>query len=197
MNRLSAALLAVLLVSPAFAYTFDDVKITEWFGSDDGANQAVCVVTFEEPGFVAAPGASFAFGYRWDGDLTVTDMLNDLNGVHGLTVKILMHDLYGAFLNGIVMSESLAIGSLTVDYPDPSPYLWLSNDGENWAAAPFGVQGVSIANNEFYGFTAAYYDWINDATTTYAPATPTIPEPATMSLLAVATLGLLKRRTSR
>ena len=66
MKRLSAVLLAAVLMTPAMAYDIDDVYVFAWVGEANGANRAVCVFDF---------GAKqIAFGYKWNDDTDVSGL---------------------------------------------------------------------------------------------------------------------------
>jgi len=205
MKRLTAALLAAALMTPAFAYTVDQVDITATVG--DGSKQAIGVIDFGVK--------SFAFAYQWEtGAPTSETMLLALHDANiGLTLDY-SPSAWGIFVNVFTYFDGTTTYVLESDGTD-WPMFWVSGhggytedlwdwdtgsflgenivpadttgDGENWSMPTMGVSAVKLIDGGFSGWA------LGDA----VPSTPVVPEPTTMSLLALAALGLLKRRAAR
>ncbi len=213
MNKRSLIIVAVfcgVLVAPTrgYGYTFDDIVVEAWAGS--GANEAMSVVDF-------GGGNSYAFGYRWDGAKTSEDMLVAIDGLPGLTVDYNYHPVWGFAVNSFSYdgrtiasdgwvttylsfwwSGNAAWTEYVYDWNPPYDLLDTiehdakAGDGENWDYAGLGAGFRELADGVWDGWT------LGDATTFDAdPPVSPVPEPATMSVLAIGGLMLLTRRAGR
>jgi len=233
MKRLSAALFAAVLMTPALAaITMDQVDIAATVGS--GSNQAICVVDFGGTN-------SFAFAYQWNdgatvsrpaaaedaapymaggmtvGANTIEAMLLALETASGLTISYhydycslfvtgvsyqgsSMVDAYYTTGEGLCLWQSGHAGYLQTDYDEfynPIGSTWIdamTPDGVTWVQSYESTASV-LSDGYFIGWTPV--NWLTGEGLENTPRTPVVPEPTTMSLLTLAALGLLKRRTAR
>lgn len=171
-------MLGAVGVGAANAYTIDQVDIEYW--ADLGTeNEAVLVLD-------SGPD-QLAFGYRWDGDATSWDMLQALDSAGNLAVSATDYGDLGLFINGFTYDTFSLFG----DWPNSILGSWNSEDGEAWTAPNVGVELRMLSDGAFDGWSLDLDT--ENFTLENPPRTPVIPEPASLALLAVGTVALLRR----
>jgi hypothetical protein len=177
-KKLGLAAVCMLLTAIAattYGYTFDDVDLEYWAGSGD--KEAVMVVDFDT-------GYNYAFGYRWDGAAIGWDAMDTIDQAGALNVDATWYDLYSThFVNDFDYPGATKGAGTSWGY-------YTSTDGENWTASGSGVDSRVLNDGDYdgwsWGSTDANWDHLR------APTTP-VPEPATVSLLALGGMVLLRR----
>lgn len=209
-----AAIVLLVAVQAANAYTFDDVIVEYWAGS--GANEAMMVVDF-------GSGENYAFGYRWDDGETMNRpggsafvqnnptvgtnfseaLLLTVDTAGDLDLTYQYHETHGFGLDEIAYGDNSIIASPAWDpyYPamwvsghpgytdffTDEPVPAMSPDGENWASSNWGAGTRELADGYWDGWTQGE-DFV-----AAAPVTPT-PEPTTFAVLGGLGLIALRRR---
>jgi len=161
------AIVATLLAAEAGAYTFNDAKIDQWVGT--GAKSAVIVVDFGT--------ASYAFGLNWN------DVMNSRLALETIAANTTLQVEIGpkwGMVNGIGYAGHY-LYSDTDEY-DPTAWGWnyfTSSDGKNWDLGQVAATSRILTNGSWDGWVWAP-PWPQVAT---PPVTPTVPEPASLSVL--------------
>jgi hypothetical protein len=174
---LLVAVMVIALSGRAQAISFDDVIVEYWSGS--GAHASMLITDFGD--------ASFAFGYRWEDSATSWDMLQAVQAGGSFDFTFTDYGLLGMAIN------SITYGSYHVESDWDVTFLgfWISEDGLAWYDPVLGVSSRVLAAESWDGwsreFVAAGWDAVN------APRVP-LPEPASLTLIGVGALLLLRRR---
>jgi len=186
-----AMVAAVSSAAMGVSYTMDDktVDLESWTGS--GTSETVLVLDYNDVETNSGNGGTgndvYYFGYRWDGSTkTVWDMMADIEASES-TLAFDKTDWgtppdHNYFINGWAYST----GNYVAQWSNNNEWVkeWLSTDAETWTDGG-GVSNDNIADDDWVGLVFQY-NGSNDA--------PTVPEPATMSLLALGGLATVLRR---
>jgi len=171
---------SIALASPYAGYN----NLEYWAGDQNAPNRATLVVDFAGDG-------SYAFGFGWSGQATGWDMLSAVCAAGGLDET---HS-GSAGLGWGVMVNSLSYDGLTIDNDSTSApgdtwlVYWASTDGNHWSTPPAGVSSNVIGDGDWNGWTAtAAGQW---------PGAAPVPEPATLAIISIGALAMLKRRRGR
>ncbi len=177
------------------------VEVDAWIG--DGAHETILVVDWN---FMNGPYAteSHAFGYRWDG--TATTELQMLQAFETAGVFTLSTGYGGGFIMDIVYndgadihSHSDELGSWNLASTADPGKKW----GDGWTTIEWdwntaGVDHEYIADGQFEGINAIYFFGSYPAGQSCADYPLDIPfgvpEPATIALLGLGSLQVLRRR---
>ncbi len=177
-----------------------DIEVDASVGS--GANTTVLVVDWDTfGGPYASP--SHAFLYRWDGDATVLDLLTAFqdDGVFSFTAGF-----GGGFLFNLTYTD--ADGDTHTNPVDGNWELasgthplgvWEGFDLTNpdWAFSVLGIDEEPLADGQFEGINAVFFDPDNNFERVGSPlSVPIVPEPGTAALIACGVL-LFGRRVKR
>jgi hypothetical protein len=134
---------------------FDDIQY--WIGSGD--NQAIFVVDFNDE----TPNPSFAWGYRWNGQLTGTQLLQNISAVDNRIV----FDLSSSFLNDIILYDNNGVQIHSGIAGDPDWWsTWSLQTGSEWAMN--GGLSSQITNGSAFGCSYRF---------TPNPTPPDMPAP--------------------
>jgi len=174
---LSAAAL-FCLCDTVVAYDLSQVQIEFWAGA--GANEALLVVDFWP---YNAGSDSFAFGYRFDGSITGIQLLD---GVQAASQGFSYAQKHG-FLNDIWYVKGEVTHHTTYDWPNSWwSYCTSSDLGETWVSSWVGAGDRMLADGDCDGWLGSPGD---DWTST--PMTPLVPEPASVTALALGVAAAL------
>lgn len=140
------------------------VDIEYWAGT--GSQRAVCVVDF-------APGETFAFGYRWDGEKTSFDMLQAISAAG--TMSFAYNTDFGSPFVDSITYAGRTMGAYW-GWPDNWLGYFISVDGLNWADSWEGVSTRVLADGDWDG-------WSQQTTDAWPPAYVPDAPPQCLSLL--------------
>ena len=180
---LSAAAL-LFVCSAVGAYDLGQIQTEFWAG--DGANEALLVVDFWP---YNGQSDSFAFGCRFDGSITGFELLDGVQAAN----QGFSYAQDGGFLKGIWYTK----GETTYQYVDGWPDSWFayctSEDyGETWTFDWAVPASRTLGDGDCDGWSAQpFIDW---ETEPLKPVTPLVPEPASVTALALGVAAALARR---
>lgn len=202
---LATVLLTMTGLSSATPYNFESasgesalIEVDAWTGS--GAYESILVVDWN---VYSGPyqTESHAFGFRWDGDAYVSDMLNAFNDAGVFTVT---SGYGGAFLMDIIYNDGVDShthadqeGSWNLASTDDPFAQWgpMSQDwatlGE-WDANLAGYDAELLADGQLEGINAI--DWFGGDPNAYfldVPFAAPVPVPAAAWLLGSGLIGLV------
>jgi hypothetical protein len=156
--KLTVILLVAIAIGPAFVqgYTFDDVEVAFWGGEEagDGVNEALLVVDWQIP-----QKKSLVLGYRWTGDVTGSDMLEEL--VISDRFYLEWHAKYptvygiGWDADGDGFSKTDSDDYYAEGWMNGSWRYYLSTDAEVWTYSGAGVGGRTLADGDWDGWSWA------------------------------------------
>ena len=141
---------------------------------------------------------SHAFLYRWDGQASVLDMLTAFQdgGIFTFTGTSFLGNINYTDSDGdnhanpVVGNWELASGT--------NPFgAWDGFDTENpdWDFSLLGINDEPLADGQFEGINAAFYDPENDWARVGSPLTvPVVPEPGAIAVLLGGVMVLAQRR---
>lgn len=185
-HRLTVGLVAlamclVLTAGSAFALTFDDVLVSESYGS--GSDSAMCIIDFGPK--------SFAFRYDFSGPQTGLSMILALDAPNtGLDVTYTDWGEYGVFVDDFAYHNQ---AKRTTIGPYSGWNYWTSIDGVNWVSSMVGAGRRSLTAGSWDAWSYTGFDGDTGAPTAPPPVTPVpvepVPEPSSLAALA-AMLGL-------
>lgn len=185
-NKIQWVMCGVLMtVSCCHAYLIQGVDLTidQWVGT--GSSE--CVVAIDWNGTAGPYETEFhLFGYRWDGDKTVADALVEIDAA--VTALQITTAYGGAFLDDIIYAQTAVDG----DYHTAGDYKgwwWLGetqDGGQTWTGNAGGFDAEYLWDGGIEGLNVDGGNW--------GSANMTIPEPATMALLAAGLLMARKRK---
>ena len=191
-------------VAMAEEYDFNGytVDVEAWTGA--GANEAILVVDWNKlDNGEATVSESHAFGYRWDGEQYQSDMLAAFNTAGILAVTT---NTYGtqAFLKNVGYLDvddnethlHIEDGSWNVGVSTDPTLRWGTWGDSEWDFNGGGVNETLLADAQFVGANAILFfsempSYANDQL-----SVPT-PEPASLSVLGLGALAMLRRRKTR
>lgn len=177
--------LIVMLMSTSQAYLIQgvDLNVDYWAGS--GSNE--CVIAIDWNGTTGPYVSEYhLFGYRWDGAKTVADALTAIDT--DLAEFQLTTAYGGGFVDDIVYDQSAVDGDLHTA-GDYTGWWWAGetqDGGLNWIGNGVGINEEYLWDGGIEGLNIDGANW--------GSAMMTIPEPATMILLAAGATLLRKRK---
>jgi hypothetical protein len=189
---LATAVVGMPAAADAAVFSVNGVSYTTEFNTGSGPDNALMVLEY-------GSGATYLFGYSWDEATTSPsgeDMLKAVAAESTSTPKTLTFVLQAFSFGDAFDSIQYDGHNVTTDINDPnSPYFayFSSDNGAALDWAPTGAGDRTLLNNSID-------DWIYaqpfPADVTASFAVTTAPEPASLSLLGVAGIMLMRRRRS-
>ena len=141
----TALVAVVLLVNPktASATLFQGVDLDIEYWAGQGSNEAIMIVDF-----LATGGESYCFGYRWDGDATGYDMVQDIAAAGALYYEATDWGSMGVFIDNF---------SYDSDIGNPNNYwaYWVGTaaDGDvDWLSPSVGMTSRPLSDGSFDGW---------------------------------------------
>ena len=175
----------VMLVSISQAYLIQGVDLDVDYWAGTGSNE--CVIAIDWNGTSGPYASEFhIFGYRWDGAETVADALAQIDA--DLADFQLTTAYGGGFVDNVVYDQSVLDG----DYHSAGAYTgwWWAGEtqdgGQTWTGNGGGITEELLWNGGIEGLNVDNDNW--------GSANMTIPEPATMVLLAAGVVFARKRK---
>ena len=185
------ALLALAsLPAAAMAVQFADIQL--WAGS--GSQQAAVVIDFND----GQTPRSYVWGFRWNGTATGEQALRAIVAADPLLETQISVFSFGASLDRVDYLPLSSGGFRHSRAADFSPAVgtywsyWTSVEGSNsWSFSSVGMSARQLTNGAVDGWAFS-----NPNYNAVAPTAPVaaVPEPATLTALAVGAAALLRRR---
>jgi len=157
---------AELVIDEAQGLVLD---VDYWAG--EGEQESFLVVDFGATG-----GDTWGFGYRWDGDASMLDLMNALMTAGDLEIAMTTHGNWGTFVDNFSYGD---------DAGEPSQYwAWSTGtvDGSgtvDWTDSAVSIDSAPLVDGSLDG----WYNGFNDDFTAIPPLLPLIPIPSPGSLV--------------
>jgi hypothetical protein len=189
-RRLMSLVFALTLTSFANGaiYDFNGVLVTVEYWTGAGTNEAVMVVDWQKD-------ISLAFGYKWNDSAMVGDMFDAVDAASAKFYKEWVEEQGDVAIFGIGydMDDDGFSKDDIGDYYEEGWFengFWaeyLSSDGQSWN------WGDGIRSDYIYDGSWAGFSWAPEFVST-EPDAPIVPEPITLSILALGALAVHRRK---
>jgi hypothetical protein len=178
---LMMVMVSAVSVSQAYLIQEKNLNIEYWAGT--GANECVVAIDWNATNGPYA-SAFHIFGYRWDGDKTVADVLAAIDAAGAVDI---VYGYGGGFISHIYFDQTLVDGDnhTSANY---AGWWWLGDTqdgGQTWDVNNGGTADEYLWNGGIEGINIDGRNWSSD--------NMTIPEPATFILLAFG-VGMFTRK---
>ena len=177
----------------AAAFSVNGVNYTTEFNAGSGPDNAMMVLEYDS-------GATYLFGYSWNpatASPSGEDMLKAVAAASTSTPKALTFTLVPFSFGDAFDSLQYDGHDVVTDVNVAGPYFayYVSDNGAALDSAEIGAGDRSLSNNSID-------DWLYSPTSDFPPlvgpafVVTTVPEPASLSLLGVGGVMLMRRRRS-
>ena len=203
MKKLMSLLVVMSLASAVWAtpYEFNGalVEVDAWLG--EGANETILVIDWNRLDHGASTvSESHAFGYRWEGQKTELEMLQDFDAA-GIFSIVMETAPIGSYLGNIIFNDGTEVHSHIESGSwnsgcTTNPYArWGTWGDTEWDFDMIGMSEKNLIDGRFEGINAVmYYGTIPEGCDAeFQLNIPLLPEPATLILLVCGLMGLGKR----
>ena len=197
MNKLFSISLVILCAPLAHSFGFAD--IVNWTGT--GSNEAALLIDWQD----GTTHPSLVWGFKWNGTATGEEMIQAIAAADpDLTLEITSYSFGDAVstigFNGSPYGPTGPGSHYASGFNTGTPGFWAYYLGSGatvptWAESATGMGDRNLADQAWDGWSwsANFVDTPPSAAPGLAAPIPA-PEPATLALLGLAALGLLRRR---